>query len=191
MHNLQAAAQHYHAALELTPETDVEGRAELMFGEARSLSFLNAADRTLLEAAIEAQVAAQDWAGAAAAEDLLSQWCERNANDGELADYHSGQAAGYLRRAPVTDDTCHVAGNRCLWLMLRGEAEESFELASTMLPAAQDEGLDLGVASLLQARGAARVVLGDVGGIDDQRQAAETADNLNKPLAMAGVRESR
>jgi class 3 adenylate cyclase/tetratricopeptide (TPR) repeat protein len=186
LYNYAAAVQHYRAALELTPESDLPARAQLMLGEARSLTFLNTADLTLLEATIRAQVAAEDWAGAALAEDIASAWYDRNTSDGELADYHSEQAAGHLRRAPVTDETCHVAGNRCLWLMLRGEAAESLELATRMLSAAQDEGLEIGVASLLAARGIARVVLGDVDGIDDQRQASETADRLNDPLAMSG-----
>ena len=60
-----AAARHYHAALALTPPDDTHKRAALLLGEATALFNAETADEQTLQAAVDAQVAAEEWEAAA------------------------------------------------------------------------------------------------------------------------------
>ena len=112
----EAAARHYHAALQLTPITEVQERARLMLGEARSLLGIRRADLRMLQAAAEAQVVAESWEGAAVAETCLSGWYQSNTTNGEKIEEHSARAARYAMQATISEDTCQALGNRCIRL---------------------------------------------------------------------------
>ncbi len=88
-----AAARHYHAALTLTPSDDTHKRAALLLGEATALFNAETADEQTLQAAVDAQVAAEEWEAAAKAERMLCVWYEDHEARGEESDAHLAQAA--------------------------------------------------------------------------------------------------
>ena len=69
---------------------------------------------------------------------------------------------------------CRIAADQAFELIVSGHAKEALALANQMIPIADQAGLEVGGALLLQWRGYARVTLGDADGIGDMRSAADT-----------------
>ena len=68
--------------LTLTPPDDSHQRADLLLGEATALFYADTADEQILQAAVDAQVAAAEWQAAAWAERMLSHWCDEYGRQG-------------------------------------------------------------------------------------------------------------
>ena len=172
-----AAARHYHAALDLTPLDDIDQRAELLLGEATALWHANTADEHTLQAAVDAQVAAQRWEAAACAVGMLSRWLEHHAGNGEERDALLARAAEYAARVPPSEEMCDIATDQTFRLVVSGQAKEALALTNQMIPIAKHAGLEVGQAMLLQWRGYARCALGDPHGVSDMEGAARTLAN--------------
>ena len=169
-----AAARHYRAALDLTPDDDTEQRAVLLFGEATAQFAVNAADDRILGAAADAQVAAEAWEAAAMIERLRSVWYEEREAAGDKSRDHLELAATYAARVPPGEAMCRIASDRAFNLIVSGHAREALDLVDRALAVAQPAGLEVGCALLLTWQGNARVMLGDVDGITDMQWAADT-----------------
>ena len=188
-----AAARHYHAALTLTPSDDTHKRAALLLGEATALFNAQTADEQTLQAAVDAQVAAEEWEAAAKAERMLSVWDQEHEARGEESDAHLAQGAQHAARVPPSEAMCQIAADQAFNLIVSGHAKEALALANQMIPIAEQAGLEVGRALLLQWRGYARVTLGDPDGISDLRSTAYTlAEHIHPstPTAYGNLAEN-
>jgi class 3 adenylate cyclase len=168
-----AAARHYHAAIELTAADDPE-RPALLLGEATARYDSQSVDAIFFGEVIAAQVADGAWEAAAGVEDMLGNWYGDHEGDGDSADAHHTKAAEYAARVPTSEVTCRIAAHRAFRLYLTGRPAEAAALVNELIPAADQPGLELGRARLLEVRSMARVDLGDTdGGVGDMQQAAE------------------
>jgi class 3 adenylate cyclase len=169
-----ASARHYNAALRLTPDDDPT-RPSLLLGEATARFYSGNADEQILRAALDAQVAAEDWEGAAMTESLVAQWYEKHEARIEDAEVHTARGAAYAARIPPSEVMCLIASDQAFRLTVSGRAEEALALTNRVLPIAEQAGLQVGRALLLQWRGSARITLGDADGIHDMQSAAHTS----------------
>jgi|tagenome__1003787_1003787.scaffolds.fasta_scaffold20981600_4 class 3 adenylate cyclase len=181
-----AAARHYQAALTITSPTDIHARAVLLLGQATALSNADTASQEILDAALEAQVAVEAWEAAAQVEQMLSKWYADHAASREEADAHLARGAEYAARVPPGTTMCEIAATQAFVLFVSGHSEEALTLTSRMIPLAEQAGLDVGRALLVQWRGAARLTLGDADGVADMRDTADTlAHHAHQTTATA------
>jgi hypothetical protein len=167
-----AAARHYHAAIELTPADDPT-RPALFLGEATARHNGDDVDAVFFEEVIAAQVADERWEAAAAVELMLGNWYKDHEGDGENAAARQAKAAEYAARVPISEVTCRIAAHHAFRLSLAGGAAEAITITNELLPAAEQADIELGQARLLEVRGIARAALGDArGGVSDMQQAA-------------------
>ena len=169
-----AAARHYHAAIELTPAED-PARPALLYGEAISLhNSTGDLDVAFIQEVIAAQVAGQAWEAAATVELMVGNWYKDHEGDGDSAAAHQAKAADYAARVPMSEVTFRLTAHRAFRLYLTGATEEALALVDEQIPSAEQAGLKLGLARLLEVRSMTRVDLGDIdGGVSDMQQAAE------------------
>jgi predicted ATPase/class 3 adenylate cyclase len=166
----RAAARHFEAALALGVDGDRE-RAGLLLDCATARYRAAQADLDVLEHALEAQVAARDWRGAAWAEYMLGDWVEHALGEGDRADAHYARAAEYASRAGEAEMQSLVAYSQAARLNLTGEAARSIAFIDRAVLVAEAAGDDKGRGLLLDRRGWARIALADAGGLDDYREA--------------------
>ena len=176
-----AAARHYRAALRLTPADSMADNAALLMGEAVALFNAGRADGKVLQAAVDAQVAVGDWHAAAQAEQMLSRWYQEDAASAEDADVHLDRAAEYAARVPPSDVTFLIAYDQAFRLMTTGDGEAAYRLTSEMIPLAEQAGVDVGRAMMMIFHGSNRAGLGDAGGVEEMRAAAEMLAGLAYP----------
>src|SRR5262249_53559748 len=137
-----AAARHFRAALALTPERDTPDRAVLLLGLANAIRNADApGQEEALERAVEAQVAAEAWAGAAEAERMLGH-CHAEAGSGADADKHFARAAEFAAKLPPDQTMLMVAANQTFRLVISGRPAEAVALAERMMPCADTPGLE-------------------------------------------------
>ena len=181
-----AAARHYQAALSLAPPTATQMRATLLLGQATALFSADTPDRAALDAALDAQVVAEQWEAAAAVERMLSEWCQNHDPSQNESDAHLVRGADYASRVAPSTTMCHIAADQAFTLNISGQPSEALALTSRMIPLAERAGLEVGGAMLLLWRGYARVTLGDPDGVADMRDAAGTlAGRVHQKTAMA------
>ena len=174
----RTAARHFALALELTGPDDPE-RAPLLFDYAIALSHAGMPDEALIEQALNAQLAAEDWERAAWMENALAEWSAFRLADGERADAHFARAATYSARVPTRPIAGIVAAARAYRLMIgAGQTSQALEFANEALN--HSESTD-GHALLLCRRGWARLGLGDIGGIEDTREGCRVLAELAHP----------
>ena len=182
--DVPAAERHYHRALQLTTDTD-PSRAKLLARHAEALRqrgrFTEAA--RAYEQAIESFRARGDvisLAGAMTGYAHVLQWLgdprERALTTEALALVEPLGPSPDLVQALAEE-----AGTRMVW----GDHREAIEHADRALALAAQLGLPE-PARALGFRGAARVNLGDIGGLEDMRAAlaAATAQGLGRAVAM-------
>jgi class 3 adenylate cyclase len=167
VHAHAAAARHYHAALELT-QSDDPGRAALIGGETTALFWANMADEHILQTAIDAQVAAEDWEAAAQLQQWLGGWHDKH-GFADTVDADLDLAADYASRVPISEAACLIAFDQASRMLLAGQAAAALAHTTAMLAAAEEANLPLGSAMLLVWKGVALSELGDVAGLDDCR----------------------
>jgi class 3 adenylate cyclase len=181
MYAHEAAARHFRAALALTPADDVEHRATLLLGIAIAVRNADGPDQDeALERAVDAQIAAESWEGAAEAERQLGH---RNAEmgSGEAADAHFARAAAYAAKAPPGQIMLNIAANQAYRLTISGRPAEALALTDGMMPIAESAGLEVGHALLSLYRGYAKFELGDLDGLEDVRRSAATMEHHAYP----------
>jgi hypothetical protein len=122
---------------------------------------------------VAAQVEEEAWEAAAYAESVLTEWYMDNGAESDVVDDHLASATEYAARVPPSETTCRIAGYKAYRLYTSGHSAEVLPLTEAMLAITDEAGLELGQSRLLEWRGIARVDLGDAGGVDDIRQAAE------------------
>ena len=180
VHAHLAAVRLYRSALALTAADDPQ-RAGLLLGECMELFEAGEATEEALLVALEAQVEAQAWEAAAKVERMLFYWFGEGVGEGEVADAHLAKAAEYAARVPPSDVMCHIASEQALRLAVSGRADEAFALTDRLIPIAARSNLPVGRALLLQWRGSARAMLGDLDGTIDMRMAAATLAEHSHP----------
>ena len=116
---------------------------------------------------------------------MLSLWYEDTGAKGDEADVHLARAAEYAARVPPSEVMCRIAADQAFRLVVSGRAKEALDLATRMIPIAEEADLSVGRALLLQWRGYARVTLGDPDGIGDLRRAADTLAERADPSTPA------
>jgi class 3 adenylate cyclase len=180
-----AAARHYQAALALTSPSDPRHRAKLLLDHATAHYNAGTATQEILEAAIDAQIAVEDWYAAAQTEHMISLWYRDSAGDGEQREQHMQLAATYAARVPPSDILCNIAADQGFMLHVRGQPAESLALIDHTIPLAEQAGLVVGRAQLVGWRGFVSVGLGDPDGITDMRDAATTLAREASPKAIS------
>jgi hypothetical protein len=119
---------------------------------------------------------------------MLSKWYVDHAASRDDVDAHLGRGAEYAARVPPGTTMCHIAADQAFVLFVSGRSEEALTLTNRLIPLAEQAGLEVGRALLLQWRGAARVALGDAGGVADMREMAKTlADHAHEKAAVAYI----
>lgn len=176
-----AAARHYRAALRLTPADSMADTAALLMGEAVALFNAGRADGKVLQAAADAQVAIGEWQAAAQAEQMLSRWYQEDAASAEDADVHLERAAQHAARVPPSDVTFLIAYDQAFRLITTGDGKAANRLTSEMIPLAEQAGVDVGKAMMMIFHGGTRAGLGDAGGVEEMREAAEMLASLAYP----------
>jgi class 3 adenylate cyclase/tetratricopeptide (TPR) repeat protein len=177
LNSMSAALSHYRAALALWPEDDpgwpalVVAMADLtMIGSDPMIEPLRAARDRLL--------AAGDIELAARAEMLVGFRFWNQAHRREAVDAF-GRARTLIADAPPTAGVAHVLSRIAVNLMLRGETDATMEICERVLAIAREHGLDELRGHALNTRGAARVDIGDAGGLEDLRESVAIAERLN------------
>ena len=183
-----SAAGHYAAALELTPAGD-PARTRLLLDAASATLNAGNPDAALLHAALDAQVAAEDWAAATQAALLLDDWASNYLGDAGTAEAFFAQAEGFVSRIPDGPLTSQVASVRAVWMILGDDPPAALEFCERELRRAEDAGDAEGRALLLLRRGLARTNIGDMDGIADERVAAAALAARHHPEAWNGYHE--
>jgi class 3 adenylate cyclase/tetratricopeptide (TPR) repeat protein len=177
LNSMAAALRHYKAALALWPQDDPEwpalvvAMADLtMIGSDPMIEPLRRARDRLL--------AAGDVELAARAEMLVGFrfWNQARREDAMDA---FGRARTLIADAPPTAGVAHVLSRIAVNLMLRGETDATMDLCERVIAIAGDLGLDELRGHALNTRGATRVDIGDIGGLDDLRESVAVAERLN------------
>ena len=169
----KAAGDHYRAALGLTADGDSAARAELLLSEATARYHDDSCDQVLLDAALQAQLVAGHWEGAARIERIFGKWCEHRSHSATDAVAHRRSGAEYAARVPPSNVMCHIASDQAFAMVVSGRAAEAAALTGEVLPLADRAGLHAGRAHLLITQGVAKSSLGDPGGVHDLNTAAE------------------
>lgn len=173
------AAGHYARALELMADDD-PARAPLLCDYALTRSLAGTPDEAVFQAAVDAQVASEDWERAAWMEHSLAQWASFRLGDRERADAHEARAAVYAARVPDRPITGLVAAARAYRLLVAGRTEEALAFVDEAERINQNAE---GGALLLCRRGWARFDLGDIGGIDEIREGCRALAEFGNPRA--------
>jgi tetratricopeptide (TPR) repeat protein len=169
----RAAGDHYRAALNITDAADSGTRAQLLLGETTVRYHDDSCDQVLLDTALQAQLVAGHWEGAARIERMFGKWCEHHGHSATDADAHRRSGAEYAARVPPSNVMCHIAADQAFSMVVSGRAAEAAALTHDVLPLADRAGLDAGRAHLLMVHGVAKSSLGDPGCVDDLNTAAE------------------
>ena len=169
----RAAGDHYRAALNITAAADSGSRAQLLLSETTVRYDDDSCDQVLLDTALQAQLVAGHWEGAARIERMFGKWCEHHGHSAADAVAHRRSGAEYAARVPPSNIMCHIASDQAFALVISGRAAEAVRLTGEILPLADRAGLHAGRAHLLMVHGVAKSSLGDPGGVHDLNTAAE------------------
>ena len=169
----QTAARHFAAALKLSREDDSLHR-QLMFGYASALYRAGAADEATLQAALDAQLAAEDWEAAASVSHVLGYWFDREAAEGDRADAAYAVGADYAGRIPYTPVASLIAYRQAFRLVVTGRPHEALTFTEHAIERAERADDTQGRALLLMWHADARISTGDASGIDEMREAVHT-----------------
>ncbi len=171
------AARLFREALALWPAEDPE-RPLLVFGLGKALFWAERAGLDELAEARPALLAAGDRAHAAQADVLLSRLALAR-GDRELAEEHAVGAVELLRDTPPSREQAEVLSNLAGFHAVWRQSKRALEVGSRALALAEELGLDEIKAYSLTSKGQARIVMGDLGGLDNLEQAVEIADGLS------------
>ena len=170
-----AAARHYAAALELTPQGSDE-RPAILFDHGVACFHAAAPDvEDALTAAFDAQVAAENWRSAAKAGELLGEWYAE-LNDDDRAEQWWSRAVPYADRSGHVEALVRIAEGRVTHLENTVRFPEAEAAAEEALGLARRAGDWEGVGLMMRKIGSIRVVTGDPTGIAQIQEAVELLD---------------
>jgi len=167
------ASRWYGRALELWPEGD-PGRPRQLLRYGQSLRQAEAGGEEVLGDARDALLAAGDVEGAAEAEAALGElfW---ESGEGIAARRHIEYAAELLGDAPASAEKAYVLSTLSRILTFSGDQERAVTSGQEAIELAERLGLHRVLAHALDNVGAARMYLGDPGGIVDLERSIELA----------------
>ena len=166
-----AAARFYESALELWPPDDEE-RPELLLAYAQARVDDVALDDWVLTEAIEGFLRAGKIEKTAEAEARLgSVWLNRGDRDRALE--HLERARALVEQRGPSAAKAYVYQELARVLMMAEELERSIELVSESLELAESLGLEAIRSRDLNTRGTARILNGDIAGLEDLHRAVE------------------
>ena len=181
-----AAARFYREALASWPEDDPERPTLLLrYGQALFRSEGGGAD-TLAQAASEL-LAADEVELAAEAEMLLAELLMSVQGRTDDSVTHLEHAVSLLADRPATRSKAWVLAGRAQAHLALDEAEDAIESAQQALRMAEELNLDELRAHTLSTLGFARVMTGDLDGLDGLRRSVDLAAALNSPQAARGL----
>ena len=171
---LTAATRYYALAIESWPHDDPE-RPELVLKLGRTYS-ANADDKAqqALEDAYDAALAAGRPELAAEADALLAEVWWFRADPGRQSE-HLERARELVKTEPPSPWKAHVLSQVSRYRMLAGADEQAIQIGTEALTMAEELGLEELSAHALINIGMAEVNLGNAGGLEDLRRAAEIA----------------
>lgn len=182
--DLPRAASLFEAALALTPSGHpTRGRILTAAVESGVETSREEALSWMEEALAELRLAG-DEVGLGKAVLVLSQehWY---AGDAELAEQLRREAVELLERHEPGAELAHAYSSSAGRAAIAGRPQESLEWAAKAIPLAERLGLDRFVLACVQYRGLARCRLGDLGGLDDLREALRVS--LERGLTRQAV----
>jgi class 3 adenylate cyclase/tetratricopeptide (TPR) repeat protein len=169
--DVSRAETFYRRALEqMRPDDPRRGRVLAKVGRAADQSGRYQEGERYQEEAIDRLKAAGDSLG----EGEARIWLARNLwQRGEAArsDVQLEEAVHILEAGPPGPELSHAYAHRAAQRALRGRPEEALPLAEEALALADDLSIEEDVVRALHARGIARMDLGELGGLDDLREA--------------------
>jgi tetratricopeptide (TPR) repeat protein len=179
LNSLASAERHYEAALALWPEADPEWPLLVVAtSDVGGLSVSAVRATELLTRATERLIAAGDYANAARAEMLVAfrHWNRAKTAQAVAAYARSGEL---VERAEPSPTVAHVMSRLAIHAMLGGRYGATLELCDRAAAVAEQFGLELIRAHVLNTRGVARVNHGDSGGVADQEESIAIAERLS------------
>ena len=180
-----AVIAHADAALRLDP--DVALRAELLARRAVAQSAAGSPDEAALLGAHDAALSAGRTEDAIQLLCLLSDWATYYAADVERSANYTHDAlrlAAGLPPGPITTLPAYAEAYR-LWVT--GRYEETIAFCDSLIEHATTHDAPTAAALMLMWRGGARVELGDLEGITDERDACEILDAHAHPKAAVAM----
>jgi class 3 adenylate cyclase/tetratricopeptide (TPR) repeat protein len=179
LNSIASAERHYEAALAMWPEDDPEWPLLVVAtSDVAGLSVSAVRVTELLPRASERLIAGGDYANAAKAEMLVAfrHWNRAETSQAVAAYARSGEL---VERAEPSPTVAHVMSRLAIHAMLGGRYEATLELCDRAAAVAEQFGLELIRAHVLNTRGVARVNHGDAGGVADQEESIAIAERLN------------
>jgi class 3 adenylate cyclase len=183
LHAHAAAGRYYEAALELLPGGDPRrNRLLLKLGHGRWL--IGEESLELLQEALDGFRAAGDAEGVGETETRLAEsaWL-RGERDHALE--HLKAALEALDAAPPSRVKASAIAMASRFRMLAADPGDALEIGRRALAMAEELGLEETRAPALNNIGSARAMLGDVGGLDDLREAIEVAAAAGAAFELA------
>jgi hypothetical protein len=173
LHAVAAAERFYDAALRLWPDGDPE-RAQLLLRRAAPVKDVGPEDSERLVEALDALLAAGDKESAAEAELLLarSYWM---AGRHDLFDEHTDRAFALLADAPPSRVSALALMRRGTRAYFAGDPATAVELGEQARALIEGLGWQEGLSQVNSNIGAARIELGEPGGLKDLERAIEIA----------------
>jgi tetratricopeptide (TPR) repeat protein len=184
LNSIASAERHYEAALAMWPEDDPEWPLLVVAtSDVAGLSVSAVRVTELLPRATERLIAGGDYANAAKAEMLVAfrHWNRAETSQAAAAYARSGEL---VERAEPSPTVAHVMSRLAIHAMLGGRFEATLELCDRAAAVAEQFGLELIRAHVLNTRGVARVSHGDAGGVADQEESIAIAERLNSAEAQ-------
>jgi class 3 adenylate cyclase/tetratricopeptide (TPR) repeat protein len=174
-----AAAGFFRDALVLWPAED-RSRPRVVLGLGKSLFWSERGGDAELAEARDGLIESGELERAAQAVVLLSRLAlARGDRDAAVDD--ATRAVELLRGRPGTREQAEAISNLAAFHALRGDSELALQATGDALALAEELALDEIRAESLTFRGHARIVGGDVGGIEDLEEAVEIAQEVNLP----------
>ncbi len=178
-----ASARFFGGALELSPLD--EERAGLLFSYGKALSRSDAPDEDVLVQARDSMVAAGDAERAAECQVMLAELLWRRGQR-ERAFERLREAVGTLDDQPASYAKAYAFSALAQFQIRGDESEAALESARATMTIAEELGLDDLRADALITIGLARVMTGDVGGLEDLERSIEIAEEANSPQSVRG-----
>jgi DNA-binding SARP family transcriptional activator len=172
-----AAARYYRAALDVWPEDD-RGRAWLLVHAGRARHAAEGSGIDLLRQGFEELRAQGDADGAAEAAVELGR-CLGFGGDRDAAYSYVDQALELAGSGARSTARAHALVARAAYHMIASEHPQAIRLAQEALPLTEALGIPELRVRALDVRGLARALSGDVGGLEDSRQAIALAREHN------------
>jgi predicted ATPase/class 3 adenylate cyclase len=177
-----SAARLYESALELEPSRE-DADPQLVFSYGRARFRAEHVGASLLAEARELLLAAGDRQTAAEAEVLLGELTLMQGDRDAASAYFAG-AVDLLESAPPSRAKAYVLASLSRFLMVADENEDAIRVGREALRMAEELELDELRAHALDNIGAARIDMGDRGGLEDLERSVAIAVEASSPESV-------